>query len=155
MQVDAVQAAPGCRPQPGERNKQSGCSVIQKQILEAVDAIRIGQNPIAAGPWKIAVMTVKFGGPKKLFCGSSPIVVEYKIALQRRTTGECVIAEIQYMIVILPGMVARRIIQRADIRTLSGHGKGFEESILRILYKGDKARSGWIPSFPEKVKTAR
>src|SRR3989442_1190802 len=64
-------------------------------------------------------------------------------------------AEIQDVIVILPGMVAWNRIQRADISTLSGHGKGFEESILRILHERDKARSGWIPSFAEEVKTAR
>src|SRR5262249_48581473 len=105
-QVYPVQAAAGCRSQLSEWNKPSGWSVIEKQMLEALNAVRIGKNPIAPRSWKVAVVAVKFRCPEKLLCGSSPVVFEHKIALTRRSAGKRVTAEIQDVLVILPGMMA-------------------------------------------------
>ena len=58
----------------GERNKYFCWSVIQKQMLEAVYVIRIGDNPVATRAWNIAV--VKICGPEKLLGFSSPVIFE-------------------------------------------------------------------------------
>jgi len=57
--------------------------MIHKQILEAVNTIRIGDNPIATGAWNIAAMAVKFCSPKKVRGSSSPVILEEKVSLQR------------------------------------------------------------------------
>ena len=70
--------------------------MIQKQMLEALDAIRIGDDPIAAGPWKITVMAVKFRRPQKLGGDSRPVVLEEKVSLAPFPSGRSVLAEIQW-----------------------------------------------------------
>ena len=87
--------------------------MIHKQILEAVNTIRIGDNPIATGAWNIAAMAVKFCCPNKVRGPSSPLILEEKVSLQRRASREGVVAEIEYVIVILPSMVAWRVIRSA------------------------------------------
>lgn len=68
--------------------------------------------------------------------GPEPLRVVHPDAAGRR-----VATIIQYVVVILPRMVTRVVIQIADISTIGRHGVGLEEFIRRVLDEGDKARA--------------
>src|SRR5215469_13342928 len=86
----------GVRFQFRERNEEFGRPVIQKQILEAMDGIRVRDDPIAVRAWQVAIMAVKFRRPEKLLCHSRAVILEKKISLQREGSARCrVLAKVE------------------------------------------------------------
>src|SRR5213594_3649240 len=98
--------------------------MIQEQMLEAIYVIRIGDNPVATRAWNVAVMALVVRFPEQILRFSGPVIFENEVAPHRQTpAGRRVLAKIQYVIVILPRMVAWIAIQIADICTVGRHGE--------------------------------
>ncbi len=70
--------------QPGQRHEQFGWPMVQKQMLEAMDGIRVRDDPITTRAGNKAPMTVttvpvvNFYRPEKFLCVSTTIVLEEK-----------------------------------------------------------------------------
>src|SRR5436190_23475213 len=129
--------------------------MIEKEILVAGDDIGVGNNPVAARTGKQTVMAIKLGRPKQLLGCAGPVVSEQEIAAQRGLAAGWGMPPIIHDVTIIdPCVMARVVVEIADIGALGRHRVGLEELVGWVLDKGDKAGARRVPAFAEEIKVA-
>src|SRR5262245_24133187 len=137
-------------------------SMKEEQVLKAVHVVGVCNDPFTAGagneaPVPVAAETVvHVHWPEQLLGRSSPVILEHEVpgpslvAARRPMT-----AEIKNEVVVQPGVVARIVVQVANVRTIRGHRIGLVEFVLRILDEHDEPLATWAPALAEDVEASR